>query len=176
MQGFVNKLRERFRRSDPLVVVGSAVWHELLSELAARGRGFRESGAFLLGPAPTNGNPRCVSDAVYYDDLDPTSLTGGISFSGSAYGHLWDECEERGLTVVADVHTHPGPWIGQSSIDRAHPMLAQTGHIALIVPDFAQRDVGADEVGVHQYLGEGEWRSAIGAAAAAALKIERRKS
>lgn len=176
MPGLLSKLREHFRPARPLVVVGAVLWDELLGELATRGNGIRESGAFLLGEAAAKGRPRCVTDAVYYDDLDPTSLTGGISFSGSAYGRLWDECDARGLAVVADVHTHPGRLVGQSATDRAHPMLAQSGHVALIVPDFAQHSVGAAEVGVHEYLGDGEWRSALGAVAAARLKIEERRS
>lgn len=175
MPGFVNRLLERFRRRTPaLLVVEAALWDELLTELAIRGKGVRESGAFLLGVAPVNGAPRRVADVVYYDDLDPASLTGNISFGGFAYGRLWDECEARGLAVVADVHTHPAPWVAQSSTDREHPMLAQSGHIALIVPDFAQRHVGAHEVGVHEYLGETQWQSTLGAEAAARLKIERR--
>jgi len=173
MQGFVSRLLERlrrvFRRGRLLLVIDERVWHELLRELAERGEGTRESGAFLLGAAPVDGRPRRALAAVYYDDLDPASLTGGISFSGSAYGRLWDACEKRGLAVIADVHTHPGPWIAQSSTDREHPMLAQRGHVALIVPNYAQEPVRAEEVGVYEYLGDGKWSSALGAA----LRIER---
>lgn len=176
MQGFVGRLLEQLRqlvwRSRLLLVIDEAVWNELLGELAKRGDGVRESGAFLLGVASGETGPRRAVAAVYYDDLDPTSLTGGISFSGSAYGRLWDACQARGLAVVADVHTHPGPWVGQSSTDRAHPMLAQRGHVALVVPNFAQQPVQPDDVGVHEYFGDGEWASALGAAAGAALRIK----
>ena len=51
---------------------------------------------------------------------------------------LWDICKRRGLTVVADVHVHPGG-AGQSDSDRDHPMISRAGHIALILPDFAAR-------------------------------------
>jgi proteasome lid subunit RPN8/RPN11 len=177
MQGFISRLLERLRRlfarSRALVVVDDALWDELLQELAARGGGVRESGAFLLGPPPVDSSPRRALAAAYYDDLDPTSLTGGISFSGSAYGRLWDVCDERSLAVVADVHTHPGRYVAQSSTDRAHPMLAERGHIALIVPNFAQGRVAAADVGVHEYLGDGAWRSTLGARAAGALRIDR---
>jgi proteasome lid subunit RPN8/RPN11 len=177
MQGFVNRLlervRRRLRRARPLLVVEQTLWEELFDELSARGGGVRESGAFLLGNMAGDARPRRAVAAVYYDDLDPTSLTGGISFSGSAYGRLWDECELRGLAVVADVHTHPGPRVAQSSTDRAYPMVAQRGHIALIVPDFAEQEVEANQVGVHEYLGDGQWRSALGVDAGAALRIDR---
>jgi proteasome lid subunit RPN8/RPN11 len=178
MQAFANRLLDRLRcafvRRRVLVKFDEALWDELLRELAIRGGGVRESGAFLLGPTPVDGSPRRAVAAVYYDDLDPASLTGGISFSGSAYGRLWDACDERGLAVVADVHTHPGPSVGQSSTDRAHPMLAQRGHVALIVPHFAQEPVRPEQVGVHEYLGDGEWRSTHGREAHVALQIKRR--
>jgi proteasome lid subunit RPN8/RPN11 len=158
---FGSRLRNLLARPDPLLKIEPQVWQEVLHELRVRGAGRRESGAFLLGPAD-RAQPRHVTAAVYYDDLDPTSLTGGISFSGSAYSRLWDECAARGLEVVGDVHTHPGQWVAQSPIDRAHPMLAQAGHVGLIVPQFAQNQVKARDVGVHEYLGDGRWRSWLG--------------
>ena len=166
---FVSRLRNLLLR--PLLAIDGESWGHLLHELEQRGEGARESGAFLLGHARGRMRPARVLRAVYYDDLDKRSLTGGISFSGSAYGRLWDRCAEEGLAVVADVHTHPGRTVGQSSVDREHPMLAKPGHVALIVPNFAQTSVSARDVGVHEYLGDGQWRSAVGSAAAKRLRI-----
>jgi len=168
-----DRLRNLFRpRPRALLSIDADLWQQVLDELRIRGDGRRESGAFLLG-ASLDGWPRQVTDAVYYDDLDPESLTGAIAFSGSAYGRLWDECAARGLKVVADVHTHPGEGVMQSSIDRAHPMLAQAGHIALIVPGFAASVVDASAVGVHEYHGDGRWSSHLGRDAARRLQIRR---
>lgn len=154
------------------MAIDLALWQRVIEQLGERGRGERESGAFLLGPS-LDVRPRQVTDAVYYDDLDPDSLTGAIAFDGSAYGRLWDECERRGLRVVADVHTHPGSGVRQSRIDRAHPMLPSAGHVALIVPDFARQVVPASAVGVHQYLGDGLWRSHVGRDAERQLEIKK---
>ncbi len=63
----------------------------MISELARRGQGRRESGAFLL--ADRDGPPTTVTRVVYLDDLDPNCLTGGISFDGLAYSKLWDICD-----------------------------------------------------------------------------------
>ena len=84
------------------------LWHRLLSGLRKRGRHYsRESGAFLLGHR-REGRVR-VLQFVLYDDLDPECLdTGIVRFDGRHFGKLWDLCTQRGLTVVADVHTHPG--------------------------------------------------------------------
>ena len=91
------------------------LWRRLTARLRERGRGAsRESGAFLLGYADANGVAR-ISDFVLYDDLDPHSLdTGIVRFDGKYFGRLWAMCRERGLTVVADVHVHPGD-SGQSN-------------------------------------------------------------
>jgi proteasome lid subunit RPN8/RPN11 len=170
---FASRLRNLMCRPRPLLVVEQPLWQQLLGGLRTRGGGRRESGAFLLGPV--HSRLRAVSAVVYYDDLDPASLTGGISFKGSAYGVLWDECEQRGLRVVADVHTHPADWVAQSTTDRAHPMLAQAGHIALIVPHFAQKTVRARDVGIHEYRGEGQWCSWVGSKAERRLRLGRRR-
>lgn len=127
-------------------------WKVLLAELARRGAGLRESGAFLL--APTNGNH--VRAVAYYDDLDANCLTGGISFASSGFTQLWRICEQRGLKVVADVHTHPSRWVRQSEIDATNPMIARRGHVAVVVPNYGNAESVRD-CGVHIYLGSHRW-------------------
>jgi proteasome lid subunit RPN8/RPN11 len=141
----------------PRLAFNRSLWDGLIAELADRGQGRRESGAFLLGRV--DGELTRLVDAIYYDDLDPHCLTGGISLASWAYGPLWQICEQIGLGVVADVHTHPGSSVGQSSIDRAHPMISMAGHVALIIPNFARGVITPRDVGVHDYLGEGRWKS-----------------
>lgn len=133
------------------------LWRRLLAGLRARGGGMHESGAFLLGRR--DGRRARISMFVLYDDLDPHCLdTGIVHFDGRYFGRLWDLCRAAGLTVVADVHTHPGgAW--QSRSDRAHPMIACAGHLALIVPRFARPPVGARDIGVYRYLGAKRWET-----------------
>ncbi len=137
------------------------LWREGLAELRRRGlNGRRESGAFLLGER--DGERRRVVRLAYYDDLDPHSLdTGIVVFDGAGYGPLWQQCRDEGLTVVADVHTHPGRPL-QSNSDRTNPMIAKRGHIALIVPKFAERTFMPGEIGVYEYEGEHRWRDLSG--------------
>jgi proteasome lid subunit RPN8/RPN11 len=125
-------------------------------ELRRRTEGLHESGAFLLGHR--EGNRRAIMRFIYYDDLDPLSLDSGIVvFDGSGYGPLWKLCRETGLTVVADVHVHGGA-ARQSNSDRQNPMIATAGHVALIVPDFAERINSPSELGIYEYEGEHRWR------------------
>lgn len=132
------------------------LWNRLIHDLRIRGRNStRESGAFLLGQMEDKA--RRITDYVLYDDLDPHSLdTGIVRFDGRHFGTLWKRCAERGVSVVADVHVHPRGE-GQSDSDRNHPMISQAGHMALILPDFAQPNMNADRVGIYRYRGAKRW-------------------
>jgi len=132
------------------------LWRRLCRKLRERGRHrTRESGAFLLGTR-RDGRARIV-DFVLYDDLDPRCLnTGIVRFDGRRFGELWALCKERGLSVVADVHVHPGG-SGQSESDRAHPMISRAGHIALILPRFAAPPQRRAEIGIYRYEGGKRW-------------------
>jgi hypothetical protein len=142
----------------------------MVSELGRRGQGSRESGAFLL--AERSRDRRTVTRVVYLDDLDPDCLKGGIEFDGLAYSELWDICDAERRVVIGDVHTHPGRGVHQSSIDAENPMVAQKGHIALIIPDFATHPVKPSEVGVHRYDGRA-WSTWTGREAADHLFVRR---
>lgn len=140
------------------------LWRQGLAELRRRGRGERESGAFLLGHRTVVGGRerRRVARLAYYDDLDPHCLdTGIVVFDGAGYGPLWAICRETGLIVVADVHTHPGI-ARQSDADRRHPMIAKAGHIAVIVPDYAQGEEHGERLGVYEYEGSHRWHDYSG--------------
>ena len=137
------------------------LWRRLLWGLRSRGRhGRRESGAFLLGKR-AGGQARIVA-FVLYDDLDPTCLdTGIVRFDGRHFGALWGICKERDLVVVADVHTHPRG-SEQSDSDRAQPMIARAGHIALILPRFAASPVRRAAIGIYRYEGGKRWHAVPG--------------
>ena len=139
------------------LIILESVWGTLISELRKRGDNERESGAFLLGKV--GGNE--ISEFVCYDDLDPHCLDHGIiTFDGSGYIALWQMCKEKGLTVLADVHTHPGKWVGQSRSDSNHPMIAQSGHIAIILPEYAQaKNLKLKDAGVYEYRGDKKWKT-----------------
>jgi proteasome lid subunit RPN8/RPN11 len=135
----------------------------LIAELARRGAGQREAGAFLLAPRETVGTaaqgarPR-VAAVAYYDDLDPKSLTGGITFGAAGYSALNAYCRAHRMRVVGDIHTHPGSWVGQSAIDAAHPMSAVKGHVAIIAPNYGRGRIRFSDLGIHVFNAPG-WTS-----------------
>jgi proteasome lid subunit RPN8/RPN11 len=131
-------------------------WLNLIGELDRRSERIRESGAFLLAPSGSIRSGRFA----YYDDLAPGCLEKGyIRFPGEGYVALTRICLQARLRVVADVHTHPGPWTGQSGSDIAHPMMARAGHLALIVPNYARGNrFSLCGVGAYEYRGDQRWR------------------
>ena len=175
----IRAFRSLFRRclrlwpSRPHLEIGLDLWQETIRELGRRGLGGRrESGAFLL--ARSGQRVPIVVRVAYFDDLDPKCLVGNIHIRASGFSRLWDLCDAEGLRVVADMHTHPGTSVAQSAIDRANPMIAREGHLALIVPHYGTRSVQAKEVGVHEYRGERGWASWFGSRAERVLRIRNR--
>lgn len=131
------------------------VWERLTNGLHARGGGVHDAGAFLLGSRA--GDFRTVTDVVFYDELDAQAYRTGVCvLHADAFSKLWSICRARGLTVVADIHTHPGAAF-QSHSDRNNPMVAREGHIAIIVPDFAAPPVPWDRLGIFEYRGSHQW-------------------
>jgi proteasome lid subunit RPN8/RPN11 len=135
--------------------ISKHLWRALILDLRRRGEANRESGAFLLAPP----GRRDIAAYVCYDDLDSSALDEGIIvFHGAGYVPLWDLCLKRQLRVVADVHTHPDSWTGQSHADRTHPMIGTPGHVALIVPYFAGfNEDSFSGVGMYRYRGNHRW-------------------
>lgn len=139
----------------PEVLCDASVWNAGVAELRRRAAGRRESGAFLVG---TKGKTKKIEEFVFYDDIDPQSLnTGIVKIDGRKLGTLWAHCRNTGRQVVADVHVHPEGF-AQSASDKANPMIAEVGHVAIILPHFAAKATRPGRIGVHQYQGNRTWR------------------
>jgi hypothetical protein len=139
----------------PEILCDRTIWTAGVAELHRRTYGRRESGAFLLG---RKDKTRRIEEFVFYDDLDPHALdTGIVEIDGRRLGALWTHCRQSGREVVADIHVHPAGF-GQSTSDKANPIMAEIGHIAIILPHFAGRDTMPGGIGVYEYLGARQWR------------------
>lgn len=138
-------------------LIQCSLWHwwSICQQLKKRGHDTHESGAFLLGEE--TGGVKSIISAVYYDDIDPTALsTGIVRLSGGTTSKVWRICREKGLQVIADVHTHPNG-AGQSNSDKQHPMISIKGHVALILPQFAQAPFAFSRIGVYRYCSAKTW-------------------
>jgi proteasome lid subunit RPN8/RPN11 len=147
------------------------LWAGVIFDLRRRGRGVRESGAFLLGREDSD--PARVTSYICYDDVDPEAYQAGvIAFHASGCAALWRLCKEKQLDLLIDVHTHPGPDVRQSSIDERHPMMPITGHTAMIVPNFAKTGWWSlNAIGVYEYLGGLKWRTHTASARGRRVKL-----
>ena len=96
-------------------------------------------------------------DAVFYDELSPRAYASGVCIlEADAFSKLWTLCRARKLMVVADLPTHPGS-ASQRESDRTNPMIARTGHIAVIVPEYASTPVRYNRLGIYEYQGGHRW-------------------
>lgn len=140
--------------------LGRTYWLTLLKELHDRGHDRHESGAFLLGHV--DGDRRFAETVVFYDDLDRDAYASGVCIlEGDSFEQLWSHCRTTGLSVIADIHTHGGRAV-QSCEDRQNPMIARSGHLALIVPNFARDHVWRHHLGLYQYRGSHQWHDLSG--------------
>lgn len=158
MNWSLNKLSGLLFAKPPRVVCDAAVWRSGAAELRRRTlNGRREAGAFLLGTR--NGPQRRIEAFVFYDDIDPHALDSGIvHFNGNKFGKVWEICREQSRSVVADVHVHPGSY-EQSASDQDEPAIPRAGHIAIIIPHFAERVIDPGGIGLYEYLGNKRWRT-----------------
>lgn len=156
--------------SRPLLRLPLALYADLVADLARSGAGVAESGAFLLGTLDRE--ERQVTGYLPYEAVAAQSRRrhAYVAFTAEEMARAWDYCYRHKVQVVADVHTHPAGPI-QSLSDRAHPIVSLVGHVALIVPHFALRKPQPADLGVHQFLGGGRWRSLFDADAANALRL-----
>lgn len=140
------------------ITITRLTWFVLIGDLRRRGRGRRESGAFLLGPG--DGKDRRVVEYVCYDDLDPGALDQGfVVFHGEGFSKLWALCAKRKLQVLCDIHTHPGSDVNQSYIDQENAMVPVIGHVAMIAPRFGNTSRWSlDGVGIHRLEEKGRWK------------------
>lgn len=154
----------------PLLEIPRSLYVALVGDLARSGMGVKESGAFLLGTM--DGGRRCVTSYLMYDKVAPESSQrhAYVAFTAQEMARAWEHCYAVGLQVVADVHTHPfGP--AQSQSDRAHPIVSMAGHVALIVPNFANGATDPRDLGVHLFGGCGRWQSMFRETAAEAVRL-----
>ena len=158
MSSFLNTLLGLDAPMLPRITCAREEWKTGTQELARRTLGAkRESGAYLLGRTHENGVHE-ILDFIYYDDVDPAALsTGIVSIRATALPKLWAICRARGYGVVADVHVHPFGF-QQSKSDREGPVMPRTGHIAFILPNFAQGSAEPGAFGMYEYLGKADWR------------------
>lgn len=155
--------------SAPLLEAPAPLWAQLIEHLRRQGGGVRESGAFILGRKSEVG--RVMTSFLSYEHLQADALHDDyVALTAASFAKLWELCRADGLTVVADMHTHRFG-AGQSRSDRTNPMVALAGHVAFIVPRFAQGKVRLQDLGLYVYEGNHQWAAFTGSEVARLLRL-----
>lgn len=63
---------------------------------------------------------------------------------------------ERGMTLIAQLHSHPGDAY-HSATDDAFPIATAVGSLSLVVPDFARDPFSLERCAVYRQAGDGSW-------------------
>jgi hypothetical protein len=151
----IRKIIQAFAAPNHKISCNVGLWKSIVEELHRRTQMRHESGAFLLG-TEEDGKRRIVK-AVYYDEVDPNAYDSGICIvKGPGFARLWEKCRRLNLTVVADVHVHPGAAF-QSWSDKTNPVLPTKGHIAMIIANYAKPPFSYRNLGIFEYVGNNEW-------------------
>ena len=146
------------------------LWEQTWIGLQKRGGGVRES-ACVWGGTRSATEDHALS-VTFLDDLP------GVH-AGARYHQLSRKTVEalfKILTanrqmIVADIHTHPGYWVDLSPTDAEHPIEFRRGLPAMILPYFAMTSPTMDGLGLHEYVGDGEWHRLNPTEVQAVLKI-----
>ena len=67
--------------------------------------------------------------------------TGGFELDGAWLNSFWLQLADRGEGVRVQVHTHPGEAF-HSPTDDAFPIIHTPGFLSLVIPQFAEGQVG----------------------------------
>jgi hypothetical protein len=138
------------------LLVPQAVWKSTWEGLRSRSDGLRESACVWGGQR--SGSKETVTQVHFIDDLPGVRRHRLFHrTSREATTLLFRELRALGQAILADIHCHPGAWVGLSETDAAHPIEYRVGLVALVFPGFATGFPLLSRAGVHVYLGEGAW-------------------
>jgi hypothetical protein len=152
------------------LIVPVKIWTMTWEGLRTRSRARYES-ACVWGGRRSDEN-ETVEQVHFLDDLP--GVRRHRSFhrtSREATQALFARLHSLGQSIVADVHSHPTEWVGLSETDAGHPIEYRVGLFALVLPRFAIGAPLLSRVGVHIYLGDGEWQELSAAKAKLGVKI-----
>ena len=114
------------------------------------GEGRRECQALWVGPWS---DPELITEVVH-----PRHSASAIGFQldDDWFSSFWIRLADEQLGVRVQVHTHPGAAY-HSSIDDENPVVATAGFLSLVIPSFAQGEVGFGGAFLAQINADGKW-------------------
>ena len=138
------------------LTVARRLWLATWEGLRRCGGGRREAACVWVGTR--EGSEEQAREVIFLDDL-PGTIGRRLQHrtSRAAVATVLERAREMGFVIVADIHTHPGAWVDLSEVDQEHPIEYRLGLLALVLPNFATSTPDVSTVGVHEYVGDGQW-------------------
>lgn len=137
------------------VIVPRALAEAVQQHLRKAGNAGNEGVAFWAGNL--NGAVAIVT-AAFMPPQSAGQLGDGsaVVVFGEALFEMNVWLHQRGLTLLAQIHSHPGIAY-HSETDDLHAIMTQIGGLSIVVPDFAQGAFSLDEVAVYRLMGPATW-------------------
>lgn len=82
--------------------------------------------------------------------------SGNYEIPRAAVRQMGSALRERGLVNVAQLHTHPGTWVGHSDWDDSHAYSLRDGALSIVWPNYGRGIPLFEHWGIHERR-EGEW-------------------
>lgn len=84
---------------------------------------------------------------------------GGVVVDGAWATRFFVVLAQEGMSAIAQVHSHPGAYVGHSLTDDEHALVSSAGYVSIVIPHFADSD-SRSGWGVWQIDPDGAWVSA----------------
>jgi hypothetical protein len=131
----VSSIMRIFHQGSPSLVsrfvIPTSVLAVTRSHVLARGAAGQE--AALIWTGMVSGNIAVATTAVLF--TGSSSFGGGVRISEHTTGLLYDHCQRRGLTLLGQVHSHPGRAF-HSQPDAELPHSPEKGFLSVVIPNF----------------------------------------
>jgi hypothetical protein len=134
-----------------MIVAPQAIVVATAATMATCGGAQRECVSYWLTPVGTD----VVTESRHPRHLGSAT---GYEVEGAWLNDLFLELGTRGLRVAAQLHTHPGGWVGHSGTDDGFAVLPTPGLISIVVPRFATHGIHPSDCGVFVLTDTGTWR------------------
>lgn len=135
-----------------MIIAPASIVTTTAATMAACGAGRHECVAYWLAPRAS----RTVAESRHPRH---TASATGYEVDGAWLTELFLELGRQGSRVVAQLHTHPGGWVGHSGIDDGFAVLPILGLVSIVVPRFAADGIQPSGCGVFVLTDAGTWRA-----------------
>jgi hypothetical protein len=133
------------------IVVTPALWASTLEVFAPFASRRVEGGCFWYADADPSGDHRPVA-AIGVPKQD--NFPRNFRISADSLADL-NEAAPEGAAVVAQLHSHPEQWVGQSNWD--DELIVSRRILSVVLPHYAGGEPLIKDCGLHVFEG-GEWR------------------